>query len=167
MSSHLEDVFAGQLAAERVTALPEYKFCPNRKWSVDFLVFDHLAVEIEGGTWSNGRHSRGSGFEKDAEKYLAAWEHGLTVLRFTGKMVKDGRAIAACIRYQNRNSVLPVKSNCHALPKKERRGAAGTRRASGASGRGKRNGFSRRPRPGPVAPEASPNRRRRGSARKA
>lgn len=136
-SSVLEAELERQLQEQKVTFLPEYRFCPNRKWSIDFLVFDHLGVEVEGGTWSNGRHSRGSGFEKDAEKYLAAWEHGLTVLRFTGKMVKDGRALSAIQRYvRSGSSVEPVIRHCHALPKKTT--GAGTKRASGASGRGKR-----------------------------
>ena len=51
-------------------------------------------MEVEGGTWSWGRHVRPDGFERDAEKYNAAALAGWRVLRFTGKMVEDGRALA-------------------------------------------------------------------------
>jgi very-short-patch-repair endonuclease len=52
-----------------------------------------LAVEVEGGTWINGRHSRGAGMEKDMDKYNTAALDGWTVLRFTGNMIKSGMAI--------------------------------------------------------------------------
>ena len=52
-----------------------------------------IAAEIEGGTWSGGRHTRGSGYEKDCEKYNEAVRLGWSVLRFTAKMVRDGSGI--------------------------------------------------------------------------
>ena len=39
------------------------------------------------------RERRGSGFEKDCEKYAEALIAGWSVLRVTGAMVEDGRAI--------------------------------------------------------------------------
>lgn len=73
----------------------EYKFHPTRRWRFDFAIPDHMvAIEVEGGTWANGRHTRGSGFEKDCEKYNAATLDGWRVFRFTTGMVQDGRAIA-------------------------------------------------------------------------
>jgi very-short-patch-repair endonuclease len=72
----------------------EHRFHPVRKWRFDFAWLDQsIAVEIEGGTWSGGRHTRGSGFELDCEKYNEAAAIGWTVFRFTGKMVKSGNAI--------------------------------------------------------------------------
>lgn len=45
-------------------------------------------MEIEGGVWSMGRHTRGSGFVKDMEKYNAAASLGWRVFRFTPKQVR-------------------------------------------------------------------------------
>ena len=52
-----------------------------------------IALEVEGGTWQTSRHTTGSGFEKDCEKYNEAACAGWTVLRVTGSMVQDGRAL--------------------------------------------------------------------------
>jgi hypothetical protein len=69
----------------------EYVFAPPRKWRFDFYFpKNKLAVEIEGGY--GGRHQRG-GFQKDMEKYNAAAKMGITVLRYTTRMVTDGTAI--------------------------------------------------------------------------
>lgn len=72
----------------------EHKFHPSRRWRFDFAFLrDGIAIEVEGGTWTKGRHTTGSGFEKDCEKYNEAALLGWRVFRFTGSMVKDGRAI--------------------------------------------------------------------------
>lgn len=111
----------------------EYKFHPTRKWRFD-IAFPSVkvAVEIEGGIYGGrvycqncgslvkqqvksgamvevrvgGRHSRGSSFEKDAEKYNEAAILGWLVIRLTESMIKSGtgvefieRAVAA--RSQN------------------------------------------------------------------
>lgn len=61
----------------------EYKFCPERRWRLDFAWIDcKLGVEIDGGVWSNGRHNRGSGFIKDMEKLNMAVKLGWKVLRY-------------------------------------------------------------------------------------
>ncbi len=73
----------------------EYRFAPPRRWRFD-LAFPSIlwAVEIEGATWTGGRHTRGAGFERDAEKYNRACLLGWRVLRVTTGMVNDGRAFA-------------------------------------------------------------------------
>jgi len=52
-----------------------------------------VAVEVEGGTWSGGRHTTGVGFRNDCEKYNAATALGWRVYRFTSDQVKSGMAI--------------------------------------------------------------------------
>ena len=68
----------------------EVRFYPGRKWRFDFALVRPslwLAVEIEGGCWSKGRHTRGSGFVKDAEKYLAAFSLGWAVVRLPAPLI--------------------------------------------------------------------------------
>lgn len=62
----------------------EHQFHPKRKWRFDMAIPSlMLAIEIEGAVYSNGRHTRGSGFLKDIEKYNQAALLGWTLLRFT------------------------------------------------------------------------------------
>ena len=72
----------------------EVRFHPPRRWRFDFAIPDlKIAIECEGGIYSNGRHVRGKGFENDCEKYNQAVLDGWRVLRFTGRMVKSGEAL--------------------------------------------------------------------------
>jgi very-short-patch-repair endonuclease len=64
----------------------EYRFDKVRMWRFDFAwVNESVALEVEGGVWSRGRHGRGSGIVKDIEKYNAAACAGWTVLRVLPK----------------------------------------------------------------------------------
>lgn len=90
----------------RIENLPapqkEYKFHPTQNWRFDRAWPDlMLAAECEGGTWARGRHVRGSGFEADCEKYNEAAILGWRVLRFTGRMIQDGRAVEQIKRAMN------------------------------------------------------------------
>jgi very-short-patch-repair endonuclease len=72
----------------------EYKFHPTRRWRFDFAYPRlKLAVEVEGGIWSGGRHTRGTGFEADCEKYNEAALAGWRIIRVSPKMVMDFRAL--------------------------------------------------------------------------
>lgn len=72
----------------------EYKFLDDRRFRFDFAWPDRkVAVEIEGGVYSSGRHTRGAGFTKDCEKYNLATLNGWSVYRFTTEMVKNGKAV--------------------------------------------------------------------------
>jgi hypothetical protein len=49
-------------------------------------------VEVEGGTWTGGRHNRPVGYAKDLEKYNRATLLGWRVFRFTTQQFKNGEA---------------------------------------------------------------------------
>jgi len=91
-----EEMLAMQLHVKKIGDWKrEYRFSPPRRWRVDFAWPDKmLAVEIEGGIWTGGRHTRGAGFENDCLKYNALSLAGWRLLRFTPEMVKSGRALS-------------------------------------------------------------------------
>jgi very-short-patch-repair endonuclease len=82
-------VWAGLPAPKR-----EYKFHPVRRWRFD-LAWDGLmlAVEVDGGIWTGGRHGTGSGITSDCEKYNEAVCLGWIVLRVTPDQVESGMAL--------------------------------------------------------------------------
>lgn len=72
--------------------VPEFQFHPVRKWRFDWAFLEKkIAIEIEGVTYggAGGRHQRGLGLEKDAEKYNCAAENSWTVLRYTPRMIQQ------------------------------------------------------------------------------
>ena len=75
-------------------AKAELMLIPKRRFRFDFLLAGDLIIEVEGGTWSGGRHTTGAGFRSDCFKYNAALELGYRVLRYTTDMVTKGEAIA-------------------------------------------------------------------------
>ena len=92
-------IFAQQIADASYTLQlgpyeVEYVFLKGRRFRLDFAWPQHMiAVEIEGGTWNQGRHVTGAGFAKDCEKYNLAALDGWSVYRFPTSMVKDESAI--------------------------------------------------------------------------
>jgi very-short-patch-repair endonuclease len=94
--SDLEDLLLWQM---RAAGLPEpvreFRFAHPRRWRFDLCYPGVLlAVEVEGGVWNRGRHTRGLGFIRDCEKYNAAALDGWRVLRFTAEQIEDGSAVA-------------------------------------------------------------------------
>ena len=68
----------------------EYKFSAARRWSADYChTASRTIIELEGGIYSAGRHTRAAGFLGDIEKYNAAAMLGYTVLRLGTGQVDD------------------------------------------------------------------------------
>lgn len=108
MPSIAELTLQAQLDIARIPYEREYRFLDDRKFRADFKVtggiehfkdppqtihYDDLLIEIEGGGWINGRHSRGGGMEADCEKSALAAIAGYRVMRVTPAQVNDGRAL--------------------------------------------------------------------------
>jgi hypothetical protein len=66
----------------------------GRRFRADFLwESPRLILEVDGGTWSGGRHTRGTGYASDCEKHALAILAGYTVLRATSAHVYHGQAL--------------------------------------------------------------------------
>lgn len=112
---HWEIVFAKQLDAIGYYYQRQYRFHPTRKWAFDFMLnpyypsqesMDKFAdempcyvrdcatlIDIQGGTWSEGAHVRGKGYQNDIDKMNAATALGWDVFWFTSDDVESGKAI--------------------------------------------------------------------------
>ena len=89
-----EAILSQHLRTLKIEFEQEFKFHPSRKWRADFhLKEKKILVEVEGGIWSNGRHTRGKGYLGDLDKYNAATMMGYQVIRFSTEQVKSGKAI--------------------------------------------------------------------------
>jgi len=90
-----EALLALQLRAAGVVGWErEFRFAPPRRWRLDFAwPALRVAVEIEGGIWVRGRHTRPTGFLRDAEKYNEAALAGWTLLRVVPGQIRSGEAL--------------------------------------------------------------------------
>lgn len=81
--SHLEQKFLDLWKRVSDVELDtEYRFHEDRRWRFDFAdQFSRTAIELEGGVWSQGRHTRGQGFIDDCQKYNEAVMRGWAVIR--------------------------------------------------------------------------------------
>jgi very-short-patch-repair endonuclease len=100
--SALEAEFAAMyamLGADLPALKTEYRFHPVRRWRFDYCIPEYkIAIELEGGVHSGGRHTRGKGFIEDCYKYNAATCLGYRVLRYTSEHLKNPLAVIAEIR---------------------------------------------------------------------
>lgn len=68
-------------AAKLPVPTPEYRFNPDRRWRFDYAWIAHcVALEVQGGIWTMGRHTRGAALLKEWEKLNAAAVLGWRIL---------------------------------------------------------------------------------------
>lgn len=79
--------------------IAEYRFHETRKWRIDYVCLKHrIAIEVEGGAWTNGRHTRGKGYIADLEKYNEITIHGFKLLRFTPDQLLTKKTLETILR---------------------------------------------------------------------
>lgn len=79
------------LMAAGIEFVREYRFDEARRWRFDFAMPERkIAIEVDGGVFSGGRHTTGKGFEADLEKLNRAVTLGWRVLRYSTGMVQRG-----------------------------------------------------------------------------
>ena len=123
-TSPAEHLLEVQLEQAGIPFEREYRFAPEdwcrahgyvtptgrpKKWRADFRIdwslidrfWSGLLIEVEGAVYTQGRHTRGAGFEADLAKYNAAAELGYRVLRYSTSQVNDGTAIEQIRRVIN------------------------------------------------------------------
>lgn len=104
LAMHLVELFPNEQIVE------EHRFC-ERKWRFDFAIPSlMLALEIEGGVWSGGRHTRGKGYQGDLTKYATATSLGWTVFRFSTEDVLQGRDLEHLSRWKSERAARQKQS---------------------------------------------------------
>lgn len=67
-----------------VEFVKEFQFHPTRRWRFDYAIpAKKVAVEVDGGVWTGGRHINPAGYINDMEKLNTAASMGWLVLRIT------------------------------------------------------------------------------------
>lgn len=82
---HLPDNFTRLCASIlKIEVQQEFRFHKTRMWRFDYAIPEHkIAIEVEGGVWTGGRHTNPQGFMGDIEKYNQAALLGWRVFRTT------------------------------------------------------------------------------------
>ncbi len=91
-----QDLFTRLCAKElAVECVKEYRFFKSRRWRFDYAIPSHkIAIEVEGGVWTQGRHTRPKGYLGDIEKYNTATLCGWRVFRTTPQKVLSNMFIS-------------------------------------------------------------------------
>jgi len=72
----------------------EFRFHLVRKWRFDYAWPElKIALEVHGGVFTNGRHTRGKGFTEDKVKMNTAQLLGWIVIEATTVQVKNGQML--------------------------------------------------------------------------
>lgn len=86
----------------------EYRFHPVREWRFDYAIpRAKVAIEVEGGVWNHGRHTRPEGYLRDLEKYNEAAACGWLLIRTTPSellTVKTLRLVARAVGQRIENT---------------------------------------------------------------
>ncbi len=74
--------------------VPEYIFCPGRRWRFDWcFVAEKLAIEQQGGLFVQGRHVRGAALLNEYAKLSQAAILGFRILFVTPQQFASGEAL--------------------------------------------------------------------------
>ena len=100
--SAAEILLAAQLEQAGIPFEREYKFHPSRKWRADFAVWGieplfrleaDILIEVDGATWTMGRHNHPTSVAKEYERTAAAAILGYRMIRCTTEQVNDGTCL--------------------------------------------------------------------------
>lgn len=93
--SKIEALMGEKLAASDLPApVEQHKYLEKRRYKADYAwPIGKIALEVEGGA-----HTIKKRFEQDAERHNSLVLAGWRVIRVTGDMVRDGRALAVIKR---------------------------------------------------------------------
>jgi hypothetical protein len=102
--SAAELLLAAQLEQAGIPFEAEYRFAPPRKWKADFALWDFPAnrrhnieadilIEVDGATWTMGRHNHPTSIAKEYERTAAAAINGYRMIRCTTEQVNDGTCL--------------------------------------------------------------------------
>jgi very-short-patch-repair endonuclease len=101
--SNAETLLAAQLSQAGILFEREYKFHPSRKWRADFAILYgpnlrgnediDVLVEVDGATWTMGRHNHPTSIAKEYERTAAAAILGYRMIRCTTAQVEDGTCL--------------------------------------------------------------------------
>jgi very-short-patch-repair endonuclease len=106
MASRVKDFIKQSILArlrdQHPDAVAEHRFHQVRLWRFDFAIPSaRVAIEVNGGVWTAGRHSRGSGLIKEYEKVRAAGILGWRVLPFaTDEIAQIPAAVWAAVHHR-------------------------------------------------------------------
>ena len=93
-----EETLAIHLRSEGISFQREQVVNPDKKYRWDFILGTCLSIpryviDIQGGTHTQGRHTRAQGYADDCIKANLAVRDGYLPLHFTTDQVKSGHAI--------------------------------------------------------------------------
>lgn len=74
-----------------LTVVNEYRFHNTRQWRVDGAILCcRILIEVEGGGFVKGAHTRGAHFVDDMQKYNEMMIDGWHLFRFIPKQMNNG-----------------------------------------------------------------------------